>query len=52
MKKLKLKENVKLTLLLTVFIVIGVALTQLYIKRIEEINQGTFIVINDNEMDK
>lgn len=49
---MKLKKNVKYILLTILLILVGIALTQIFIKRIEQINSDTFITISDSEMDK
>lgn len=49
---MKLKKNVKYTLLTILLILVGIALTQIFIKRVEQINSNTFITISDSEMDR
>lgn len=49
---MKLKKNVKYALLTILLILVGIALTQIFIKRIEQINSDTFITISDSEMDR
>ncbi len=52
MKKLRLKSWVKKVLLISLGIAFIVISTNIYQNKIEKINNGTFVLINDNEMDK
>ena len=46
------KERIKLIAWFIITSIIVVAATLIYVKRIDNINDGTFIIINDSECDK
>lgn len=52
MKRYKLNERGKLAIMVIItMLVVGVA-THIYLDRLEKINNGTFIVTSDCEIDK
>lgn len=46
------KERIKLIAWFIITSVLVVAATLIYVKRIDNVNDGTFIIINDSECDK
>ena len=52
MKKLRLKSWVKKALIITISYMVIVGVVIAYQNRIEKINNGSFVLISDSEMDR